>query len=100
MTADEITRLVAHVEQLWRSRTPPTSVHEMLPSYRVGRAEIWAWCNDNGIRYDELDEECDVAMTKMFLRLRREFPAEKWDAPNAHMKELCKKYKLRIPKTS
>ena len=56
------------------------------------------WCRDNGIKLDETDEELNVALTKMFLGLRREFPDEKWDAPNAAMKELCKKHGLRIPR--
>lgn len=95
---EELRRVVAEVERRWRERTPATSVDEVNASYRVSRGEIRAWCKDQNVAIDETDDALELALIRLFMRLREEFPGEQWEAPNVRTKELCKKYGVKIPR--
>lgn len=96
MKTDDINKIIAEVEKRWRKRTPATRIDEVLASYRVSRGEIRQWCNQNNIELDELDDMFQVAMTKMFINLRKEFPEEKWSEWSARDKDLAKQYGYRL----
>lgn len=98
MTPDEIARVVAESEKRFRARTPATRIDEINASYRVGRGEIRGWCSDEGIALDEVDENFELAMLKLYVRLHREFPNEKWDHWNNRMIELAKRNKIQLPR--
>jgi hypothetical protein len=98
VTADDIKRVVDEVERRWRERTPATRVDEVNASYRVGRGEIRTWCTVQGIELDEMDEGLEVALLRMYVGLRREFPNEMWDHANARMKETAIRHKIVIPR--
>lgn len=98
MTPEHIQAVVDYLERTWRSRTPSTRVDEVNASYRVGRGEMRLWCRQNNIQLDEMDEDFQVASTRMYFRLYREFPHERWDYPvTAATQYLCKTYKITIP---
>ena len=98
MTPEEIRLTVEEIERRWRSRTPAKTASDANASYRVATSEILLWGNQNGIEVDRTDEDFQEASTRMFFRLRKEFPNEKWDVLNAATREFCKKRKISIPK--
>lgn len=100
MTPEDIMRTVDEVERRWRSRTPARSVLDANASYRVAMSETIQWGNQNGIKVDRMDINLQVEMTKMFFRLRREFPNEVWDHLNAATRTLCKRHGIPIPRKS
>lgn len=98
MTAEEINRVVEFIEKTWRDRTPATRVDEVPASYRVSRGEIRLWCNQQGIKLDEFDEQFQIAATTMFMRLRREFPDEQWASITQIERQWCKDRGITIPR--
>ena len=98
MTAEDIKRVVAEVERRWRERTPATRIDEVDASYRVSRGEMRRWCNEQNIPYDDMDEMLDVELVRLFMKLRGEFPDEKWNHMNFKARETCKKHGIKIPR--
>lgn len=79
MTATEIELVVIETERRWRERTPATRVDEVNASYRVARGEMRRWCSEHGIKLDEFDPNMQDAWNRMYKRLRKEFPSERWE---------------------
>lgn len=98
MTPEEIAAIVAECERRFRERTPPRDCQEVLASYRVGRGELRRYANEQKIKMDELDEVFQVAMLRLFVRLKREFPGERWDADTSATKELAKRHGIVLPR--
>lgn len=98
MTANDIERVVAEIERRWRERTPATRVDEVNASYRVGRGEIRRWCTEQHIPLDEMDEDLEVAIIRLYVRLRREFPDEMWDHYNIRHQEAAKRHGITLPR--
>lgn len=98
MTTDEIARTVAEIDRRFRERTPATRVDEALASYRVGRGEIRRWCSEEGIHLDEFSEEFQLASLRMYVKLRREFPDERWEPISGPTLDLARQHKIRIPR--
>ena len=81
MTEQQKLAYVAEMERRWRERTPSTDILSALPGYRVGRSEMRAWFLETYQQEMDFDDETDVQplVAKMFARLRRKFPGERWD---------------------
>lgn len=99
MNAADIERVVVETERRWRERTPATSIDAVDPAYRVGRGEIRAWCGEQNIRLDEMDEEFQAAVTRMYCKLRKEFPDELWNWQyNAADRDFAKRHGIKLPR--
>lgn len=75
----DVERIVAEVERRWRARTPAIRIDEVDPATRVSRGEMRLWAKQNSVKYDDLDPDLALALDKMFRRLRKEFPKERWE---------------------
>jgi hypothetical protein len=100
MKPEEIKRVVEETERRWRERTPAKTISDANASYRVATSEIILWGNQNGINVDRMDEDYQEANTRLFFRLRREFPDETWDVLNSATREFCKRRGIPIPRKS
>ena len=98
MTGADVERVVAEVERRFRERTPAKQIDEVNASYRVGRGEIRRWASEQGIALDEMDDALEVALLRLFARLRREFPFEMWDDWNSRTRELAKAHGIVLPR--
>lgn len=79
MTTDIRKFLIAY-ETKWRSRVGTTNAYDCDPYARVGRNEMQGWCKDNGLKIDLLLDAAEVQppLNRLFSRLKREFPDERW----------------------
>lgn len=77
---DILTFVIAY-ETKWRSRVGTMNPYDADPYARVGRNEMSDWCKANKIDIDPLLDAAIVqkALNKMFARLRREYPDERWE---------------------
>lgn len=82
MTTAELQAYVSEHERRFRERTPPVHVDQVLTEYRVTRSEMFAWFERTFGRALTVTEYADAHGTpetrKMWLRLRRAFPDERW----------------------
>ena len=80
MTKNELAAYVAETETRFRARTPSTDILSALPEHRVGRSEMRAWFVEKFGRDLTLDDATELArpLARLFGRLRREFPDERW----------------------
>jgi len=100
MTAMDIAQYLDEVERRWRSRTPARTVNDVDAGSRVTRGEMRTWCRVNGIAFVEMDEEdSQVPLTRLMMRLRREFPGERWGYLNCATVDMCRRHKIVVPKT-
>lgn len=80
--ARKLTRVMAHFEKVWRSRTPSKDVTDVLAINRCTFTDLFAefpeLAKDPGGSRQWLAPE----IRKTLLRLRREFPEERWDGIN------------------
>lgn len=97
ITTEQIQIIVTEMERRWRKRTPPKSMYDALPGYRVVRSEMHSFGLENGIDVPlpGQDDDYDRAVMQLFDRLRKEFPDEKWDKPNAIERQRRKELGLR-----
>lgn len=80
MNASQVATVVAEIERRWRDRTPAKSVADASPDDRVNRSEINAFCCERfGCLPPIGDDDYDLAIFRLFDRLRREFPDERWE---------------------
>ncbi len=98
MTPEQIQLIVEESERLWRSRTPAANIQDVNASSRVTMSELIRWGNINGISIERMDEDLQEAWTRLFFRLRKEFPNDNWDYLNSATREFCKLRKIPIPK--
>jgi hypothetical protein len=98
MTYEQMTAVVNEVERLWRSRTPPKSIYDVMPGYRVNRSELNMIIRRMFGEHESVplrDDDFDRMMIALFDRLRAEFPGEQWDREeNAATKERRKELGL------
>jgi len=73
-------KLLAEFERRWRERVGTHNPYDADPYARVGRNEMADWCKTNGIAIDPLldAEKIQPGIDRLFKKLRREFPDERW----------------------
>ncbi len=86
----DIEKILKEVERRWLERTPAKSIDEVDPAYRVSRGEIRLWCSQNNIILDELDADLELALAKLYKRLKKEYPHERWDKGTLRMRAVLK----------
>ena len=72
-------KLVEEIERRWRSRTLPKTVIDVEPESRVNRSEMSQFAHQLGIELPINDDEYDIMIFKLYDRLRKEFPKERWE---------------------
>ena len=76
----DIQAFVIAYEVKWRTRVGTINPYDADPYARVGRNEMADWCKECGLAIDPLldAEKLQPCLNKMFSRLKREFPEERW----------------------
>lgn len=98
MNQQEIEQTVAEMERRWRNRTPVTNILDANASNRVVMSEIILWGKQNNIKVDRFDENLQIAATKLFFKLRKEYPNDNWEYLNSATRQFCKKHKIPVPR--
>lgn len=73
---DRLAEVMVYYEKLWRSRTPARNALDIMARQRVMYSDLLAKFPD----LDALDRETIFpAAERLFKKLKREFPNERWD---------------------
>lgn len=76
----DLQKFIVAYETKWRMRVGTENPYDADPYARVGRNEMADWCKASGVAIDPLLDagEIQPSLDRMFKRLRREFPGERW----------------------
>ena len=81
MKLTDIQTFMVAYETKWRSRVDTENPYDANPYTRVGRNEMADWCKSTGVKLDPLLDHKQIkpSLDRLFKRLKREFPGERWD---------------------
>lgn len=102
MTPEQIQAVITETERRFKMRTPAKSVLDGLPSYRVVRSEIVAFCRGLGFEpaLPGTDDDYDRALYQLYDRLRLEFPGEKWEKIGTFSADRARRVAVGLPPCS